>query len=72
MWLVLNDERNVGRNVTRILITFTGEGNLGATLPAWLDSHGEDFVLSAGLSVGTDNFPKNAKCYGELIFELTL
>lgn len=46
VWLVLQDEDNVSRDVVRGGVSFLGEGDLGAFLPTSLDDDVQDLVLA--------------------------
>lgn len=47
VWLVLDDENNVGGNGVGRLVSLPREGDLGPFFPAPLDLNREDLVLSA-------------------------
>lgn len=71
VWLVFDDEDNVGRDAARGLVTLTWEGNLGALLPATLDLDRQDLVLGAGsASVSIQATPRDFHALGAAVKDL--
>lgn len=64
MWLVFDDENNVGWNCVVVLVAFSRKGDLSASLPSGLDVDCEHFVLFSLHSIRANNFAIDFHLFG--------